>query len=68
MSKGTRVSAPGNSTAGEDEAGARQALGLMIEALRLLDLDHGPHDVRAHLDLAINRLQASIDQGDATAD
>lgn len=48
------------------EAGAK-ALNLMVEAIKLLDMNHGPHDVCAHLDLAINRLQESIDKSEDAA-
>lgn len=58
MSSGHRISAADGSNAVNN---AKEALSLMREALRLLDLHDGPHDVRAHIDLAINRLQASID-------
>lgn len=67
MSKGTRIPATDSSNATKSEAAAKQALDRMIEALRLLDMSHGPHDVCAHLDLAINRLQESLDKGEDTA-
>mgnify|MGYP003577001574 FL=1 len=67
MPSGTRISAADNFTPG-GEAGIPQALSLMVEALRLLDRNHGPPDVCAHLDLAINRLQAMIDKGNGVAD
>jgi hypothetical protein len=67
MSKGTRNPAADSSNTKTREAAAKQALNRMTEALRLLDTNDGPHDVRAHLDLAINRLQESIDKGEDTA-
>lgn len=66
MSRSRRISADGANATGE-ETGVEHALNLMREALSLLDTSHGPHDVRAHLDLAINRLQASFDTGDDSA-
>ena len=57
-----RISAANQSTA-KDEEGVPRALGLMIDALKLLDRNRGPHDVCAHLDLAINRLKATLGKG-----
>lgn len=50
--------ARGNS---KDPAG--EALGLMEKALRIIDANDGPHDVGAHLDLAIHRLRESMTKG-----
>ena len=40
---------------------ADQALDLMERALGLIDASHGPKDAGAHLDLAIHRLKAWIE-------
>ncbi|HEY0630096.1 MAG TPA: hypothetical protein VGD23_12285 [Sphingomicrobium sp.] len=61
MSTEDRISATDASNSLNDEIGVRRALELMREALELLDGNHGPHDVRAHLDDAINRLQRELD-------
>lgn len=67
MSGGNRISAAGKSNAADNEAKVNEALNLMHKALKLLDANHGPHDVCAHLDLAINRLRESIDKGEDAA-
>ena len=43
--------------------GLDQALELMEQALEILDSNECPADVGAHLDLAINRLRASVGLG-----
>jgi hypothetical protein len=45
----------------------REALQLMVEALRLLDENDGPHDAGAHLDDAIHRLRKSIAESGGSA-
>ncbi len=41
---------------------ANEALDLMERALGLIDESHGPEDAGAHLDLAIHRLKAWINE------
>ena len=59
----------GDSTAQspDDAAGgkapANEALDLMVEALRLIDLSDGAGVAGAHLDLAIHRLREWIESG-----
>lgn len=44
------------------EGGAGKALGLMVEALELLDREGGADIAGAHLDLAIHRLREWMDR------
>lgn len=44
---------------------AREALGLMVEALKLIDSSQGAGIAGAHLDLAIHRLQEWIEEAAA---
>lgn len=62
MSGKSRLPVSAKSNAVTDEARVNEALDLMLQALKLLDRNQGPHDVCAHLDIAINRLQVSIDE------
>jgi hypothetical protein len=62
MSSGSRIPAADNSDVLGKEARANEALNLMLQALKLLDKNEGPPDVGAHLDLAIHRLQESIEK------
>lgn len=67
MSSGSRIPAAENPNAKNKEARANEALNLMLQALDLIDKNEGPRDVGAHLDLAINRLQESIEKGEDEA-
>jgi hypothetical protein len=51
------VVAPQADGAGPTPDRAQEALALMVEALRLIDLSEGAGVAGAHLDLAIHRLQ-----------
>lgn len=64
MSNGSRVSAAENSNAMGRRARVNEALNLMLQALELIDKNEGPTEVGAHLDLAIHRLQESIESRD----
>lgn len=55
-----RDSAPELSHSAKPEDSADKAMELMIEALKLLDLDGGADIAGAHLDLAIHRLREWI--------
>ena len=52
-----------NPAAAPPQAGMRQALGLMEQALKLLDDHEGPNDAGAHLDLAVHRLRDWLESG-----
>jgi hypothetical protein len=67
MSSGSRIPAAKNSSTKSKEERASEALKLMLQALALLDRNEGPADVGAHLDLAIHRLQESIEKGEHEA-
>lgn len=56
-----RDAAAGSTNAVSPEAQASEALGMMIEALRLIDQSGGADVAGAHLDLAIHRLREWID-------
>jgi hypothetical protein len=60
MSIGSRIPAAEKSKAKRKEARANEALDLMQQALQILDMNEGPHDACAQLDVAINRLRDSI--------
>lgn len=64
MSSGSRIPAAKDSSAKSKEARASEALNLMQQALKLLDMNEGPHDACAQLDVAINRLQESLAKGE----
>lgn len=61
MSKSGRGFATGKSAPASGKCA--EALELMQKALLLIDRHDGPHDVGAHLDLAIARLKEWIEQG-----
>lgn len=67
MSSGSRIPAAENSKAKRKEAKANEALGLMQQALKILDMNEGPHDACAQLDVAISRLQESLEKGEDEA-
>lgn len=56
-----RDAAAGSTDASSKDAQASEALGMMIEALRLIDESGGADVAGAHLDLAIHRLREWID-------
>lgn len=61
MSKSGRDFATGKNAPAPEKCA--EALDLMEKALLLIDHHDGPHDVGAHLDLAVSRLKEWIEQG-----
>lgn len=57
-----RDDAAGSPDATPSKWPANEALDMMVEALRLIDLDGGAGVAGAHLDLAIHRLREWIDK------
>ena len=53
----TSGSSPVSAESASPNENAEQALGLMVEALKLIDASEGAGIAGAHLDLAIHRLQ-----------
>lgn len=62
MSGPARGAAAGSADAGSHEGQASEALVMMVEALKLIDLTGGATVAGAHLDLAIHRLREWIDK------
>lgn len=54
----------GSTDATLPDAPSSEALAMMVEALRLIDLGGGAGVAGAHLDLAIHRLRDWIDKGE----
>jgi hypothetical protein len=62
MPGSTRDAAAGPTSAPIRQTPADEALAMMVEALRLIDLEGGADVAGAHLDLAIHRLREWIGQ------
>lgn len=62
MPRSARDATSGSPKAPSTEAPASEALGLMVEALKLIDQSGGAGIAGAHLDLAIHRLREWIDR------